>query len=73
MEQILISSSVSPVFDQTAEQAAGGRQVEGGAETLKWMWPRLKCDHLDVQKVGQLDERQLTCQSTNQSKKLYLF
>lgn len=61
--------SVSPVLDQSADEAAGGRQVEGGAQILERVWSRLERDHLDVQEVGQLDERHLTCESTNQDNK----
>lgn len=53
------------MLDQLAEEAAGGRQVEGGAHALEGVWSRLECDHLDVQEVGQLDERHFTCRSAD--------
>lgn len=41
----------SPMLDQAAQEAAGGGQVEGGADPEEGVWPRLKGDDLNVQEV----------------------
>lgn len=71
VKQTSVHLSVSPVLDQSAEEAAGGRQVEGGAYAAQRVWPWLERDDLDVQEVGQLDERHLTCQTTKRQNYSY--
>lgn len=51
---------VSPMLDQSAEEAAWGRQIKGRAQVTKGVWPGLECDDLDVEEVGELNERRLT-------------
>lgn len=51
---------VSPVLDQSADEAAGGRQIKGGAQVTKGVWPGLQRDDLDVEEVSELNECRLT-------------
>lgn len=53
----------SPVLDESAEEAARGRQIKGGAQVAKGVWPGLECDDLDVEEVGELNKRHLTCRT----------